>query len=151
MSSTGKNTLTRHYAPWLWLLTGLFCLRVIAQPVTLFVDIPYVPPFEQWHSATLPYGVLLAGQLVIIAVLIRTALAFSSGRVAPARRLGVALLSLGTAYLGVMLSRLLLGLTILGGHRWFTSHVPTLFHIVLATFVLLLGKFHSIRSKECSR
>jgi hypothetical protein len=151
MSDTGKTALASRYEPWLWLLTGLFSLRVMAQLSTLFVDIPYLPPFAHWHSGALPYGLLLACQLAIIALLIRTAVVFSSGRVSPVHRVGVVLLIAGVAYFALMLARLILGLTVLGDHQWFTSHIPTFFHLVLATFVLLLGKFHLTRSMECSR
>lgn len=151
MPDTGKTALASRYEPWLWLLTGLFCLRVIAQLSVLFVDVPYVPPFEHWHSGTLPYGLLLAGQLAIVGLLIRIAFAFSFQSVAPMRRLGLVLMIAGAAYFGLMLARLILGLTVLGDHHWFSSRIPTIFHLVLAAFVLLLGKFHSTRSMECSR
>lgn len=151
MPDTGKTALVSCYEPWLWLLTGLFCLRVIAQLSVLVVDVPYVPPFERWHSGTLPYGLLLAGQLAIVGLLIRIAFAFSFRSVAPMRRLGLVLMIAGAAYFGLMLARLILGLTVLGDHHWFSSRIPTIFHLVLAAFVLLLGKFHSTRSMECSR
>jgi len=151
MSYSPETRPANRYQPWLWLLSGLFLLRVMAQLAVLFVEIPYLPPFERWHSGTLPYGVLLACQLAILLVMIRVALGISFGRVAPVNGLGAILLSIGTAYFGLMCIRLTLGLTVLSGHHWFTSHIPTVFHLVLATFVLLLGKFHSTPGKECSR
>lgn len=146
--ATGSKRASR-YAPWLWVLTGLFCARVAAQLVLLFVDVPSLPPFDDWHGGVLPYGWLLGGQLMVIAVLVGTALAFSSGRVLPAPRLGLVLLLLGTVYLGAMGVRLALGLTILDDHPWFTVRIPIVFHLVLATFVLLVGSFHAARIKEC--
>jgi len=31
---------SQRYAPWLWLLLGLFVLRVVSQPLALLVDTP---------------------------------------------------------------------------------------------------------------
>ena len=44
----------------MWLLLLLFAFRVVAQPLALVVDSALLPPFESWHSAALPYGLLLA-------------------------------------------------------------------------------------------
>ena len=41
-----------------------------------------------------------------------------------------------------MLIRLLLGLTIMRDSRWFTSYLPTAFHLVLASWLLVYGHFH---------
>ena len=41
-----------------------------------------------------------------------------------------------------MLARLLLGLTIYRESRWFTSYLPTTFHLVLACWLLLYGHFN---------
>jgi hypothetical protein len=56
--------LARTYAPWLWLLTGLFALRVVAQPAALVFDAGVVPSFDSWHGGVLPYPLLLLTQLV---------------------------------------------------------------------------------------
>jgi hypothetical protein len=47
-----------------------------------------------------------------------------------------------------MLVRLILGLTVLSGQRWFASPVPTLFHLVLAAYVLLFGHFHYVHAAQ---
>jgi hypothetical protein len=41
---------SQRYAPWLWLLLGLFVLRVVSQPLALLVDTPLRPRFESWHG-----------------------------------------------------------------------------------------------------
>jgi hypothetical protein len=41
-----------------------------------------------------------------------------------------------------MLARLILGLTIYHESRWFTSYLPTVFHLVLASWLLAYGHFH---------
>ena len=132
---------SRKLAPWLWVLLGLFCVRVIAQLLQWRFDISFLPAFEIWHSAVLPYPVLLLTQLGIIATLAKIALDFSTGRADASRRSGGLWLGFGLTYLGAMLARLILGLTVLSSHFWFSRHLPTTFHIVLASFVVLVGLF----------
>ena len=127
-------------APWLWLLTGLFAFRVVAQPLARVWD--WLPPFEAWHSATLTYVWLVFFQLLILAAMTGIAFRFSSGRVRASRAVGTAMLSFGGLYLGVMLTRLVLGVTIMRGDAWFDRPLPTVFHLVLAIFVILIGWFH---------
>ena len=137
-----RNSASAAYAPWLWLLLGLFIIRVIAQPLSLVIDSQLLPRFESWHGGILPYPVLLAAQLLIIAFMARTATRFGRGDVAPRYRLGVWLLVLGSVYFLTMLSRLFLGLTVLRESRWFSAYLPTAFHLVLATWLLFYGHFH---------
>ena len=61
-------------------------------------------------------------------------------------------LTLGGLYFAVMLVRL-----VLGPHgaertvRWFASPIPTVFHLVLAAFVLVYGHFHYVHADETAR
>lgn len=135
------NTAKR-YARWLWLLLGLFCFRVAAQFVTLAGTPSFLPPFDAWHSGVLPYGALVTAQIVIIVVFGWTASRFSGGNVRPRRTLGLFLASIGLLYFAVMLVRLVLGLTLFSTHPWFGKLLPTVFHLVLASFLLLVGAFH---------
>jgi hypothetical protein len=130
------------YAHWLWFLTILFLIRVVAQPLALVVDSPLLPRFEVWHSGALPYPLLVASQLVILAAMAWAAVRLSSGRVAPSRRTGLVLLWAGAVYFGTMLIRLIVGLVVPDPGRWFASLLPTLFHLVLASFLLVLARFH---------
>ena len=133
---------SREYAPWLWLLLALFVIRVIAQPIALLTSAPFLPPFESWHSGVLPYPALVCAQLLIIAWLARTAWRFTRGEVTPRYRLGVWMLALGGVYFATMLVRLVLGLTVMSTNRWFSSALPTVFHLVLASYLLVYGHFH---------
>jgi len=133
---------SQRYAPWLWLLLGLFTIRVLAQPIALRVDTPLLPRFESWHSGVLPYPLLVLTQAVIILWLARTAWMFTTGAIAPRFRLGVVMMALGGVYFAAMVMRLLLGATVFGDERWFASPLPTAFHLVLATYLLLYGHFH---------
>jgi hypothetical protein len=138
---------TRRYATALWLLFFLFAVRVVAQPLALVVHSAILPPFESWHSAALPYGVLVASQIGILLALGVTAWRFTAGTVVPRRRTGALALVLGGLYLASMVVRLALGLTVLADVRWFASPLPTVFHIVLAASVLLFGQFHYIHGR----
>jgi len=133
---------SRDYAPWLWLLLALFIVRVIAQPTALLISAPFLPPFESWHSGVLPYPALVAAQLLIVAWFARTAWRFSRGEVTPRYRLGVWMLMFGGVYFATMLARLVLGATVLSSNRWFSSVLPTMFHLVLASYLLVYGHFH---------
>jgi uncharacterized protein len=133
---------SQRYAPWLWLLLGLFTIRVLAQPIALGVDSPMLPRFESWHSGLLPYPVLVFTQVLIILWLARTAWLFITGAVSPRSRFGVVMLAVGGVYFGAMMMRLVLGATILSHDRWFASPLPTFFHLVLAAYLCVYGHFH---------
>lgn len=134
--------IARGYAPWFWMLTALFVVRVAAQPAALVVDVPLLPGFERWHSDAVPYPVLVVSQFLILFWMLRTASQFHQGHVVPRRRLGVALLVCGDVYFTSMMLRLVLGATVLSELRWFASPLPTLFHLVLATYLVLYGWYH---------
>jgi hypothetical protein len=147
-SSTDRTIpSSRDYARWLWLLLALFIARVIAQPIALVTSAPFLPPFESWHSGVMRYPVLVVAQLLIIAWCARTAWHFSKGDVTPNYRLGVRMLVLGGIYFAAMLLRLVLGLTVLNTNRWFSSTLPTIFHLVLASYLLVYGHFHFLHGE----
>jgi sterol desaturase/sphingolipid hydroxylase (fatty acid hydroxylase superfamily) len=128
---------------WLAVLTVAFAGRVVAQPLSLVPGFGWLPPFEAWHSATLPYGLLLASQILILAALARTTIGVQRGTVLPKPSLGRPLALAGTAYAGAMLARLVLGATLLSDVRWFASPLPTVFHLILASWVLVCAAFHA--------
>jgi hypothetical protein len=121
---------------------------VVAQLLQWCISLPYLPPFSAWHSGALPYGVLLTLQLLIIAMMAHLCYRFTTGRVAASHKTGLTLLVIGGIYLLGMLGRLLLGLFIVPEHAWFGATLPALFHLVLALFVLLVGRFHFSRHQE---
>jgi ornithine lipid hydroxylase len=133
---------SRRYGRWLYGLLALFVFRVIAQPLSLITPAGLLPTFESWHSGALRYGWLLASQAAIILVLGRTAGLLTRGRLRPRHRLGQVLMVFGAVYFAAMVLRLVLGATWLSDHRWMASPIPTLFHLVLASAVLLCGHFH---------
>lgn len=135
------------YTKWLWLCTGLFAFRVVAQLAALLFKPSFLPTFESWHGGVLPYPLLLSTQVLIFIWLAWTAQQFSLGKVYPRHQLGTIIVILASLYFLVMLLRLLLGLTILSEHRWFASYLPAFFHLVLASYLFLYGHFHFRHSK----
>ena len=133
---------SKTHAQWLWLLLAIFVVRVIAQPLALILETPLLPRFESWHSGVLPYPALVVAQLLIIAWFARTSSRFGNGEVVPRRRRGVFFLFFGSVYFLTMFARLVLGLTVYRESRWFTSYIPTVFHLVLASWLLLYGHYH---------
>ncbi len=129
-------------ATTLWILLAAFVLRVVAQPVSATGAVEFLPAFETWHSGVLPYALLVCVQLILIASM--CVLAWRIGRrpVAPRPRLGKGLRVVGGAYLLVMLSRLFLGASLFADSTWFTRWLPTVFHCVLAGFLLVAGTIY---------
>lgn len=126
----------------LTILTLVFLVRVLAQLVQWLAPTRLLPPFEAWHSATVPYLGLLASQVLILGAQIWLLRGVVTGTHAPRRRLGLGLLTFGVMYFGFMLFRLIGGLTFLAHAAWFQARIPTLFHLALATYLLVLAHYH---------
>jgi hypothetical protein len=129
------------YVAFLQLLTALFALRVAAQLVQYMAPVRFLPPFEAWQGSGVDYPVLLVSQLLILVGMVGGAVAVSRGML-PRRRIGLWLMVLGGVYFTSMCARLVLGFTILADVSWFAKPLPTLFHMVLAGYVLGLGHYH---------
>ncbi len=136
------NNIHARYTIWLYLCFGFFLFRVSAQLIQKFYALPFLPPFEAWYSGALAYHWLLVSQILIIAVMGWVVAGFAKGRILARRKLGVWLLALGGVYFMVMLFRLIAGFTFATDHPWLGAYIPAFFHIVLASFVLLVGHFH---------
>lgn len=133
---------SKPYAAILWSLLGLFALRVCAQFVQAVYAVPWLPPFDAWQGSGLPYGGLVTAQALLIALMARLAWLVSTRRVTARRRIGSWCLALGAVYFTTMLLRLVVGTAGFGSHRWFAAVLPAVFHLVLASFVLVVGMFH---------
>jgi hypothetical protein len=130
------------YVPTLSILLGLFCFRVLAQLLQRYLELPFLPPFAAWHSGALPYGVLLASQVLIIAFYVWILSRIRTNRIHPNRRQGRIFFFIGLVYLLVMVMRLAIGLAGLSEHHWFRGYLPTLFHFVLSGYLIVVGHFH---------
>ena len=129
-------------------LTGLFLIRVLAQALQLFFNLNWLPSFGTWQSGALPYQYLVIFQILILAICVKILLQFKGEYPAPNVRKGKILLILGGIYFASMIGRLVIGSIIKEGHFWFDAPLPSFFHLVLASIVLLLGYYHYKESKS---
>ena len=123
------------------LLSALFALRVAAQLVQAVHEVSFLPPFEAWQGSATPYPALLGSQIVINAVLAVVLWRIKAGLVSPRPWKHRACFVLGGIYFSVMAFRLIAGLTFLSENAWFASILPALFHIVLASLILIFGHY----------
>jgi hypothetical protein len=130
------------YSIILLVLLLIFCFRVIAQLLQAFYPINILPPFEAWHSGAVPYPVLFVFQVVIIVIFGRGVWQLRNENVKTSYRRGKVILVFGGLYFASMLFRLLIGLTLAVDHSWFGAIIPTIFHLVLASFILIYGHYH---------
>lgn len=134
---------SRHgYTAILTALLLLFCFRVGAQLLQAWSPVGFLPPFESWASGALPYWLLVVSQAIIILVCAGLIWRLQRGRTMPSARTGIVLLVIGGFYFGLMCMRLIIGLTVAPDHYWFSARLPTVFHLVLAGFLLVYGRFH---------
>jgi len=141
---------SKRYALALLVLTGLFAFRVVAQLIQVWYPVEYLPTFDRWHSGALPYGLLVGVQGVILAACLRIVWRVFKRTIAPSTQKGKILFALGIIYLLGMCTRLIVGLTVAPDHYWFGATLPTVFHLVLASFLILYGRFHYIASQSSS-
>ena len=139
---------TRVYGRILALLTLLFFLRVLGQILVGFFSVTSLPAMEHWHSGLIPYPVLLAIQVVMLAFMtkISTDISRGGGRFAKTRpNWSRFLVSFSAVYAGAMALRYVLTMIFRPEMRWFGGVIPIFFHFVLATFLYVWGRFHSER------
>ncbi len=124
------------------LLTLLFALGTLLQLVQYGLGFSGLPPVEDLDGGLFPYGWLLVAQAGILAAMI-VAIGAVDGTARP--RLGLLLSLAGSFYLAAMLVRA--GISAFGivEDPWFQAPLPTSFHLVLASFAILLG-LHWLRA-----
>ena len=103
------------------------------------------PPFlvpQTLNGSNIPYWLLLAIQILILAVMIYVSLRVQSGQLSPNPRAGKTLAWLGALYFAGSLARIVAGLAIPSAAPWFRTWIPAFFHVVLATYVLTIAHYH---------
>jgi uncharacterized protein len=123
-------------------LTALFALRVAGQALQRWMPLSFLPPVDAFQGSNLPYSTLLTIQLLILGLLARTSWRVWSGRSIPLPRLGRGLAWFGAIYLGGSILRIAVGLWVPNTHSWFSAWIPAFFHLVLASWVLVLAAHH---------
>lgn len=151
------NELIGNTPPVSFALTGLlylFFLRVMGQ---FFVALDYrsfLPPMEQWQSGLLPYSILLGCQLFIIALFGKICIDIGTqqGFFAVQRPMaGAFLIKFAYVYYLAMVVRYFVQMYLYPDDRWFGHTIPIFFHFVLATFLLLLGRYNKGKSATRNR
>jgi len=126
----------------LWLLTGLFALRVAGQALVAFLHVGFLPAMSEWYSGLVPYPVLLPVQLVMLAIMgkINVDLAAGTGAFAIARpRFGRGLRWFAVIYFLSMVARYVVTMTLRPEQRWLGGTIPIVFHWVLAAYIFVWG------------
>lgn len=136
------DVAAQRYGWALWLLTLGFLLRVLGQVIQCWAPQPYLPPFHSFQGSNLPYPVLFSVQVILLAIMVRTAHRVQTAALPPSDSAGRILCRLGAIYLGLSLVRIAIGLLVPPAPEWFRTWIPAIFHVVLATYVVVLGRYH---------
>jgi hypothetical protein len=130
-------------APFLWLFTFLFVLRVLGQVLVAIRPQQWLPPMEQWNF--IPYPILLPIQIVFIAIMTWINMSFSLSEgisIASSPGLGTFLIASSVVYVLTMLIRYVIRMHRSPDQRWFGGTIPIVFHVVLASYLYALGSFY---------
>jgi hypothetical protein len=134
----------RFAAPFLVLFSALFLARVLGQVVVVLARPAWLPPARQWNL--MPYPLLLPVQVAILGFMAAIGIAFFRGRGAlaePHPTLGATVVAFSFVYAGVMVVRYAVRMRRRPGERWFGGTIPIAFHLVLAAFLFVLGRYHA--------
>jgi hypothetical protein len=129
----------------LWTLLALFAGRVFGQLAVVLDIAPFLPPMEQWQSDLMPYPALLAAQFVILGTFAVVCTQFTRGRGYFVDRpgwLGTPLWIVGWIYAVSMVVRYAVWMTIRPDERWTGDLIPVVFHVILASFLLVVAHHH---------
>lgn len=119
----------------LWILLGLFCLRVAGQLLVFFFNFSWLPPMDLWYSGLITYPILFLIQVVMIVVMAKICLDVSLTRGffnGPFPRAGAFLVGFSYVYFASMILRLVI---------FRRGIIPIVFHCVLAVFLYLYGRY----------
>jgi hypothetical protein len=131
-------------APFLWLFSALFVVRVGGQLLVRLRRPAWLPPTKEWNLS--PYRLLLPAQIGILGLMTWIDVSFSTGSgppVDPRPDLGRGVLVFSFVYAGVMIARYLVRMARRPEERWFGGAVPIVFHLVLASYLFVIGSFHA--------
>ena len=129
-------------APLLWLLLGLFFLRVVGQIPVMLWQPRWLPPPRQWFSGLIPYPKLLAFQLLFLVLMTLMILGLHPGRGPfgpPGRGFAMLCVAFSFPYYGFMVYRWIFRVLRNPARRWYDTLIPIVVHCVLATFLLVYG------------
>lgn len=131
----------RHYVWAVSALTLAFAARVAGQALQKWAPVSFLPSFDDFQGSGLPYPGLLGAQIVILAIAATVIARMYSGKNLMSPRLVIPVAVFGALYFAVMAVRLVLGLSVLSDSGWFSTWIPTVFHLVLAGKLLLISAY----------
>jgi hypothetical protein len=134
------------HGPLLAVLALLFLGRVVGQALVAFLSVRWLPAMHEWHSGLIPYPILLAIQLIMLAIMIQISRDIwrGSGFFGRARpNWSRYLVGFSAVYAAAMMLRYILTMILLPEMRWFGGTIPIFFHFVLAAFLFKWGRFQS--------
>ena len=133
------------FSPYLWVLTILLIGRVVGQLIVARWAPRWLPPMEQWQSGLLPYPALVAGQAVVLTLMIWISVDFSRSEgfwVRPHPYLGLAALWWSYLYFAAMIVRYVVRMSRRPDQRWLGGTIPIIFHSLVAAFQWMFGTYH---------
>ena len=139
-----RRALAHPRSRLVWATAGLsvaFLARVVSQAVQKWAPVPFLPPFDDFQGSGLPYPVLLSAQIAILVLLGVVVARMHRGRSLISPRLILPVIVAGCVYFAVMAVRLVLGLSVLSHSGWFSTWIPTVFHLVLAGLMVLIAAY----------
>ena len=129
---------------FVWATAGLslaFLARVVSQAVQNWAPVSFLPAFDDFQGSGLPYSALLSAQIAILVLLVVVIARMRRGKSLISGRLIVPVVVAGGVYFAVMAVRLVLGLSVLSHSGWFSTWIPTVFHLVLASLMMLIAAY----------
>lgn len=142
------------YGRILALLTLLFFIRIAGQALVAFFDVAWLPAMAQWYSGLIPYPMLLVIQVAMLLVMIKICadICGASGFFAAHRpSWSRYLLAFSALYVATMALRYVLTMVYRPEMRWYGGTIPIVFHLVLAAFIFVLGRYQANASDEILR
>jgi hypothetical protein len=126
------------------LLTALFALRVIGQCIVEMFSVQWLPPSSAWASGLIPYPILLAVQIVMLAAMLKIVADVSRERgfgAQPRPAWSRFLIGFSAVYAAAMALRYVLTMIFIPEMRWLGGVIPISFHFVLAAFLYTWARF----------
>ena len=124
------------YVTMLWVLYGLFVMRVAGQVIVFLFAPRWLPPMSRWYSGLMPYRYLLPSQVAIMALMAAMIAPIARGA-APTGVLAAVEVWASYLYAAGMVVRLAKWLRDPPDRRG--VFIPIVFHFVLAAFLFVHG------------
>lgn len=127
-----------------------FLGRVVGQIIQRWAPVDFLPDYERWQGSGLWYPALLGLQIAILLLFIVVVTRMNRGLNLLGPRWVRPIFVLGVLYFAIMGIRLLIGVladvNVLGDDsftsaNWFSTTIPPIFHLVLATGLMLISKY----------